>query len=573
MNVASTRLSTRHARVRAPQSSKNILALVSLLTALHAQTDSSGNAMLKGKYQFREVAVMNVDSAGTLTETAAAFGTITFDGAGRYTVAGTYQDNIISNGAPQTLALYGNYSVSASGVGNLADPLNPADPSGLIYGAVGQQVFVGSSTEGRINNLFVAIPAGAAALNETYSVGMIDFSAKKNSLFQLTANATPTRTMVASADGNFAIGWTPGGYDVVFGIKAMNGSDATFHGTYYLAGLENIPRAGDSCGSVDSFYGSLIADGAGNQILHQRLASPLCYVVDFESDDHIHADGTQYVLGAGGAAFLGIGSGNGLSLTIGVRANAGSSSGMHLNPAGIANAASFAPPTMSIAPGEMITLYGGGFSASTQVMPGAAAFPTSIDGVQVLINGTAAQIYYASPSQISAIVPFSVRSAGSNVASIQVVNGSAKTNTVTAFVNSTAPGIFTQSANGLGYVSAVHTATGALVTPDNPAVAGEYLAVFLTGLGTVTSSGDADVYVGNHLSVYFDDYARGASQKAVVSFAGLAPGLAGLYQMNVQVPSGVGPGDVYLEISTDSADVNQAMIPVSGGDKFDNIAK
>jgi uncharacterized protein (TIGR03437 family) len=35
---------------------------------------------------------------------------------------------------------------------------------------------------------------------------------------------------------------------------------------------------------------------------------------------------------------------------------------------------------------------------------------------------------------------------------------------------------------------------------------------------------------------------------AAVSYAGLAPGLAGVYQINVTIPDGVGPGDVYFDI-------------------------
>ncbi len=49
-----------------------------------------------------------------------------------------------------------------------------------------------------------------------------------------------------------------------------------------------------------------------------------------------------------------------------------------------------------------------------------------------------------------------------------------------------------------------------------------------------------------------------------MSYAGLYPGLAGLYQMNVTVPATVGPGDVYVEIITDAADVEQVTVPVSG---------
>jgi len=48
-----------------------------------------------------------------------------------------------------------------------------------------------------------------------------------------------------------------------------------------------------------------------------------------------------------------------------------------------------------------------------------------------------------------------------------------------------------------------------------------------------------------------------------VTYAGLAPGLAGLYQVNVQIPSNVGPSNVYVEFITDFADVNMVQVPVA----------
>ncbi|SPE27848.1 hypothetical protein SBA3_1390006 [Candidatus Sulfopaludibacter sp. SbA3] len=45
-------------------------------------------------------------------------------------------------------------------------------------------------------------------------------------------------------------------------------------------------------------------------------------------------------------------------------------------------------------------------------------------------------------------------------------------------------------------------------------------------------------------------------------FAGLAPGLGGLYQLNVTIPSGAGTGAVSLEISCVDSDNNQATIPL-----------
>ena len=62
--------------------------------------------------------------------------------------------------------------------------------------------------------------------------------------------------------------------------------------------------------------------------------------------------------------------------------------------------------------------------------------------------------------------------------------------------------------------------------------------------------------------MYLDDFVNGTQSQANVTFAGLTPTLTGLYQMNLQVPTGVGPGDVYLDIYTDMSEVVQVQIPV-----------
>jgi uncharacterized protein (TIGR03437 family) len=53
------------------------------------------------------------------------------------------------------------------------------------------------------------------------------------------------------------------------------------------------------------------------------------------------------------------------------------------------------------------------------------------------------------------------------------------------------------------------------------------------------------------------------AQSAAVSFAGLAPGLAGVYQVNALVPAGVTPGDeVPVVITQGGAQSNTVTIAV-----------
>ena len=63
------------------------------------------------------------------------------------------------------------------------------------------------------------------------------------------------------------------------------------------------------------------------------------------------------------------------SLQVGLHAPSFSGSGVYLNPIGVVNAASYQPITASLAPGELITLFGTGLSSATMSMEGGQAFP------------------------------------------------------------------------------------------------------------------------------------------------------------------------------------------------------
>jgi hypothetical protein len=93
----------------------------------------------------------------------------------------------------------------------------------------------------------------------------------------------------------------------------------------------------------------------------------------------------------------------------------------------------------------------------------------------------------------------------------------------------------------------------------------------MTGLGNVTpevADGVAapDSPLSNTvegISVFLDDGVDFAP--AVVSFAGLAPGFAGLYQVNFTVPAaGLVNGDVHIALDTNEAVNEMATISLSG---------
>lgn len=403
---------------------------------------------------------------------------------------------------------------------------------------------------------------------------------------------TGSKTLYQSSDGNFILGWTNAGYDIFFGVKALTitGSNSVSQGLYFTAALEDSP-AGNG---TDSYYGSTNnkGDAAGDGIVHQRSNVPTQLAIDYGTDDQINLnpDGTtstdengyNYIFGDGAQAFVAIGTGGFFSLQVGTHAATFSGSGVFLNPIGVVNAASYQPITASLAPGELITLYGTGLASTTMSMQGGQAFPTNLGGVSVTIDETPCPIYYVSPTQLSVIVPYEVASNTTGLANIQVTNNKVASNVVQMYLTDSAPGAFSQTQNGLGFAAALHSATNALITSSDPAQPGEYISLYLTGLGTVTPAiqdgalgpsstlSYSDLYNAGNLTVYFNDYGpNGFSPGNVgtIEYAGLAPGLAGLYQINVQVPtSGLSSGDdIYVDFATDAAQVNQIAIPYGTG--------
>src|SRR5450759_3184584 len=109
--------------------------------------------------------------------------------------------------------------------------------------------------------------------------------------------------------------------------------------------------------------------------------------------------------------------------------------------------------------------------------------PTTLGEVQVTINGIPAPIYAVSPGQISIIVPFVTETY--SFATVQVINNGSKSNPITLYTTTSAPGVFSTSQNGVGPVAVTH-ANGAVGTASNPATAGETLVVYVTGLGAVS---------------------------------------------------------------------------------------
>jgi uncharacterized protein (TIGR03437 family) len=128
-----------------------------------------------------------------------------------------------------------------------------------------------------------------------------------------------------------------------------------------------------------------------------------------------------------------------------------------------------------------------------------------------------------------------------------------------------APGIFTMNAMGAGQGAVLIAPTAQLAAVGTPVSRGAYISIFCTGLGAVTNQPATGVAAGSSplsTTLTMPTVTIGGIG-AVVSYSGLAPSFAGLYQVNAVVPLGVAPGNaIPVVISAGSVSSNTVTIAV-----------
>ena len=181
---------------------------------------------------------------------------------------------------------------------------------------------------------------------------------------------------------------------------------------------------------------------------------------------------------------------------------------------------------LNAAPGEFVTVYGANLSTATQ-LASAQPYPTQLADVQVLVNGTAVPVEYISPTQINIVYP----SLPPALTQLTVTNSAGK-HTVNVLPAPAVPSVFSLDASGTGPAAAINGVTGQIVGATNPLHAGDYASIFLTGLGqTVQQNGLDYAQVVPSVSI--------GGQSCAVTYAGRAPTIESIDQLNCQVPAGV----------------------------------
>jgi uncharacterized protein (TIGR03437 family) len=197
---------------------------------------------------------------------------------------------------------------------------------------------------------------------------------------------------------------------------------------------------------------------------------------------------------------------------------------------GIVNGASFSGGG-TVSPGLLAALFGANLSQTTAAAMG-LPLPTQLAGTQVLVDGIAAPLFFVSAGQINFQLPFSI--SGSS-AEVQVVsNGVASVATPVTVIPQT-PGIFTVANGEQG---AVLNEDSSANSPTNPARTDSVIQIYAVGLGAV----DPPIPAGQAAGTSPPSQATETPTVTIGGFAaevlysGLAPGFAGVYQINARVP-------------------------------------
>lgn len=228
---------------------------------------------------------------------------------------------------------------------------------------------------------------------------------------------------------------------------------------------------------------------------------------------------------------------------------------------GIVDGASAQPG--AVTPGKIVVLYGSriGPTSVTQATPaGGGRISTTLAQTQVLFDGVAAPLLYASSGQVAAIVPYSVD--GRAGTQMQVKNGTQSSDSIALPVTAAGPSIFSANLSGTGPAAVLNEDGLTVNSAAAPAPRGSVISIFATGEGQTDPAG-VDGLIAASLPLPRPKQAvsvRIDGQPAEVTYAGAAPGqVAGLMQVNVKIPAGVAVGDVPVEIQVGDAKSQPGM--------------
>jgi uncharacterized protein (TIGR03437 family) len=469
--------------------------------------------------------------------------------------------NQIGGGSCSASSLNGTYSLTLSG-----RAISAAGAFSGSYQAVGTATFDGQSSvtvTGTANtNQVAGTPfsyAGSYAIPSN-CYGTITFVTGSTATFTLVAWGNGVDFNITGADANYV-------YSGSGNNTRPPCATATLSGAYPYTASGFTASGTTQTGSADE-AGVFQFDGQGNVTASYIDSS------SGTSQTSITATGTYAVTSAClASATLLDSNGNTNTLNLVITGNYGAAATLILANSqfvrsGSAHAA-FLNPTQSIGnvasyavnatpPGSAFVLFGIDL-ATKEASAISVPLQNSLLTTTVTVNGQAVPLFYVSPSQIDAQMPWEIP--GGTVASVVVTNGKSTSNAAAVYVPATGtPGISVYNTNR----AVVTNSDGSVNTPTAPASVGDEVVAWFTGGGPVQGAGPlvTGAPAPNGLSWVTGNYTvTVGTVQAAVDYIGLTPGSIGLYQVNFTVPS-IAKGTYPLQIDIAGQASNKPVITV-----------
>jgi uncharacterized protein (TIGR03437 family) len=220
-----------------------------------------------------------------------------------------------------------------------------------------------------------------------------------------------------------------------------------------------------------------------------------------------------------------------------------------INEGGAVNAASFAGGA-PVSPGSIVSVFGDDLAAGL-LEADAVPLPTTLNGTTLRFGDSlAAPQFFQSPMQVNIQVPWELE--GQDETTLQADVAGVVSGDIAVALAAHSPGLFSMTQTGSGQGAILISGAGLLAAEENavpgapsrPVRRGEFLEVYASGLGPVVNppaSGSLASSVTLSPTTSEATVTIGG-EEAAVSFAGLAPGFVGLYQVNLEVPQNAPSG-------------------------------
>lgn len=530
-------------------------------------------------------AVPNIDSGGTSTPSGtslaaprglavASDGTLYVADSGNNRVL-RYRRPVDQSGriTPDAVLGQSNFTSSASAGLNAASMHSPA---GVALGPNGN-IFVADSANNRVLEFAAGAPSGDSAIRVYGQPGFTTVAPPSQISAQTLFN--PQGLAVDAAYNLYAVDTASNRVLVYpntntappFGLPAsiVIGQDA-FDAAAPGSGAARLNLPADV--SLDANGNILVSDSGSSRVLafpsrlYLSTTGAAAYLVVGQPN-----------LGATGANWNssgGLATPEGLSGPLGVFVDrvgtlyvgdAGNNRVVHfLKGAAVVNGARW-DVGVPVGRGSWSVLGGTGFS-SDKKLAASATLPTTLVEREVVINDEMkAPLYYFSPQQVNFVFP-SNAPAGLQRIAVRVAGTGELIAGGIVSVADYSPAFFTHDQNGQGQAAAINQ-DGSLNGPNHPAPRGSIVQLFGTGQGPVsspvadghpaplapvntvaapTSDGVACLAGKKPLVCVALGGSGGGAQFAEIQYSGLAPGLIGVWQLNIKIPADGLLGDTII---------------------------